>query len=608
MPELSRLLLLYAVMVAAPVLAGDADPLAKLVPEHPRVLVNSEGFRTIADRRRADPELDEVIRGVESYARSLWDVPPLERVVVGRRLLGVSRQAIERITSLALARHTTGDLRHAERAAEEMLAIAAFSDWNPSHFLDVAEMATALALGYDWLHDDFDAATRTAVSDALREKALDSLEVPMGWEKGTSNWNSVCFAGLTIAALAIADEEPASARRVLRRADANNPRAMGEFAPDGVYPEGMSYWVYGAGYQTLRFAALETALGDRRWDRWPNFARSLWFVVHNIGPTGKPFNFSDCPGRTRLSAGLVKMASVAERPEALAPFRVGGSLLERVNRRRLTALIALWWPDDRTAIGETPARSYFGGGHQPIAAHRERWDDPRAMYLAAKGGSATISHAHLDAGTFVYEADGVRWAIELGQPNYHRYESTGLRIWDGDPGGDRWRLAHCRNEFHNVPTLDGALFAIDGLCPIVAHSPLPDEGGVGETTIDLTPVYADRCAAATRRFRFDAAARSAQIADRFEGLRPGAEIAWTWMTRAKVAIDGATVELSQSGELLRLEQTGETAGEWRAGPVTLGEGVAGEPFPGVTVLRWVTAAPDSGSVRIAVYATPGAGR
>ena len=31
-----------------------------------------------------------------------------------------------------------------------MLTAARFEDWNPSHFLDVAEMTFALAIGYDW--------------------------------------------------------------------------------------------------------------------------------------------------------------------------------------------------------------------------------------------------------------------------------------------------------------------------------------------------------------------------------------------------------------------------------------------------------------------------
>jgi hypothetical protein len=47
-----------------------------------------------------------------------------------------------------------------------MLAVAAFADWNPSHFLDTAEMTAGLALGYDWFAD-LSAATRATVRQAM---------------------------------------------------------------------------------------------------------------------------------------------------------------------------------------------------------------------------------------------------------------------------------------------------------------------------------------------------------------------------------------------------------------------------------------------------------
>ncbi len=47
----------------------------------------------------------------------------------------------------------TGDPQFKDRAEQEMLGVAAFPDWNPPHFLDVGEMTTAMAIGYDWLYD-----------------------------------------------------------------------------------------------------------------------------------------------------------------------------------------------------------------------------------------------------------------------------------------------------------------------------------------------------------------------------------------------------------------------------------------------------------------------
>ena len=42
-----------------------------------------------------------------------------------------------------------------------------FPDWNPSHFLDTAEMSNAVGVGYDWLYDYLDEPTRKKVREAL---------------------------------------------------------------------------------------------------------------------------------------------------------------------------------------------------------------------------------------------------------------------------------------------------------------------------------------------------------------------------------------------------------------------------------------------------------
>ncbi len=77
---------------------------------------------------------------------------------------------------------------------------------------------------------------------------------------------------------------------------------------------------------------------------------------------------------------------------------------------------------------------------------RTSWTDPDAMYLAAKGGRADLNHGHMDAGSFVFEADGVRWAIDLGGVNYNAYEQRGIRLFDRPTpkthGGITVKIAH----------------------------------------------------------------------------------------------------------------------------------------------------------------------
>lgn len=59
---------------------------------------------------------------------------------------------------------------------------------------------------------------------------------------------------------------------------------------------------------------------------------------------------------------------------------------------------------------------------------RGGWNSKEDSYLAVKGGSPLTSHAHMDAGSFIYERKGIRWAIDLGMQNYLSLESRGVNL------------------------------------------------------------------------------------------------------------------------------------------------------------------------------------
>ncbi len=103
----------------------------------------------------------------------MLDEPVVERTLVGPRLLTQSRAALHRISTLAGLFLIDGDPRVLARAKAEMRAVAAFSDWNPSHFLDVAELTAAMALGYDWLYSDLTADERELFRAAIITKGLE---------------------------------------------------------------------------------------------------------------------------------------------------------------------------------------------------------------------------------------------------------------------------------------------------------------------------------------------------------------------------------------------------------------------------------------------------
>ena len=100
-------------------------------------------------------------------ANECLDRRPLVYRLEGPRLLSVSRDCLRRIYSLALAYRWTGQERYAAKAKENLLEVCAFKDWNPSHFLDTAEMSHAVGIGYDWLYDYLDSQTRDQIRAGL---------------------------------------------------------------------------------------------------------------------------------------------------------------------------------------------------------------------------------------------------------------------------------------------------------------------------------------------------------------------------------------------------------------------------------------------------------
>ena len=456
--------------------AAQAQSLDSLRPDHPRLFATLADFKAMRDRRPTDPVLDGQLKVIESRAEALLDEPLLTPKKIGRRMLGVSRNAVTRITTLALAYHTTGQERFAKRAEAELRNVAAFPDWNPRHYLDVAEMATAVAIGYDWLHANLSEDTRAKVRDGLMRHALtvDRKKWGTDWRKKENNWNSVCYSGMVIAALAIAEHEPGVARDLLVSVKANNPRGLAAYAPDGVYPEGPGYWVYGTTFQVLMVDALRTALGDDAAGDLglgdaPGFVPSGGFIAHVQGPTGLVHNFGDAKASLPFPPVQLWMVHEAGHPEWLSYWRRDHWSRVVEGDTRLQAFAPIWWNrTDQAAMEQAPAEpaaeppaappanpalSWSGQGKNPVAYFRESWENPRAMWLGVKGGRANLSHAHMDAGSFVFEADGVRWAIDLEPPGYQRLESEGLKIWDRSQKSDRWKVYVYRNDAHNTLTV-----------------------------------------------------------------------------------------------------------------------------------------------------------
>lgn len=156
--------------------AGEADvqkAIAAAPRQHPRLLATGEQLRNLPRAAKAGPTAEPWLGTLSGEATRLLDQAPVTRTLEGRRLLGQSRVCLSRVLHLAAAYYLTGRADFARRAEKEMLAVSGFSDWNPTHYLDVAEMTFCAGRRVrDWLFDTLETDSRRTIRQAIVEKAL----------------------------------------------------------------------------------------------------------------------------------------------------------------------------------------------------------------------------------------------------------------------------------------------------------------------------------------------------------------------------------------------------------------------------------------------------
>jgi hypothetical protein len=546
------------VAAASPSLAERIDQAAGA---HPRLIFKAKQREAIQARIEAQPLLGRAYDRLVKQAEAIFKTAPIERKKTGRRMLSVSRRGLRRVSQLAFLHRLTGEKRYAKRAEREMLAAAGFQDWNPSHFLDVAEMTAALAIGYDWLYDALSPKARKTIRTAIVENGLKTSLDGGWWVTAENNWNQVCHGGLVLGALAVMDHEPKLAKRIIERALDNIGRSMSHYGPRGGYPEGPGYWAYGTSYNVLMIDALQSALGsDFNLTENTGFTRSAGYYLHAQGPTGRYFNYSDCGERAGFTPAAFWFAQQLQKPSLLWMERqkLEGKLNRNADFGYMLPLLFVW-ASDVSNIHAPDGRHRRIAGTTPVGLHRSAWHE-RASYLGLKGGTPAANHGHMDIGSFVMAADGVRWAVDLGSQSYHSLESIGINLWHMSQSSERWQVFRLNNHSHNTLVVNGKKQRVEGQAPIVDFSKGQQGGAPAFSIVDMRSVYAGQLAQAKRGVALlSNGAVVIQDHLRAPADRP-ATVRWAMVTRAEVRLDGQRATLSQDGQTLTLQLQAPGAG------------------------------------------------
>ncbi|MCF0041235.1 heparinase II/III domain-containing protein [Dyadobacter fanqingshengii] len=522
---------------------------------HPRLLLLKGEEQILVNQIKKHAEWGNVHAQILGECDKLLGLPPVERIKIGRRLLDKSRECLRRVFMLSYAYRTTKEDKYLKRAEKELLAVAAFEDWNPTHFLDVAEMTMAVAIGYDWLFDQLSAESRKIIKDAILKKGIEpSLDSKYNYfVTAEHNWNQVCNAGISFGALAIAEDEPALANQIIKRAVESVPRAMiKSYKPDGAYPEGFSYWGYGTSFNVLLISAMQKALGtDFGLSQSPGFLKTAGFLENLIGPTGMAHNWGDSGLREGLNPTLFWFAEKNKKPSLLWSQKklLAGTSDEFLRNRIIPALLVWGVKTDLDAIKPPTKKVWVGQGPSPVAMMRTSWTDQNAIFVGFKAGSPAVNHAHMDVGSFVLDAQGERWAMDFGMQDYNSLEAKGVDLWNAAQNSQRWQVFRLNNFAHSTLIFNSQLQNAKGYAQIDTWS---DQGDQLAAISDLSQVYENQVKSVKRGISI-IQEKFVLVRDEIATLEKPVTMRWNLLTAANARIiDEKTVELSQNGKKMFL--------------------------------------------------------
>ncbi len=551
---------------------------------HPRLIMTEQKFQGIRDemakdRSMRDPVIDKIYTKVKATADSYLnaDLPVYKLDEI--RLLDVSGEVEARVMNLAmmynLTKYTDAELaeQYAETARATMLAAAGFADWNPYHFLDVALMSTGLAFGYDWLYDWMIEKGYTEdmeiIRNALCEKAFspvmndyngtayrtskytnDGRARSYQWnsEGSVNNWRFVVSGGLSLGALAIVDElegdNLSMAHKVLSQSLLDIRPAISLFAPNGAYSEGLGYWGFANQYYQYHLGAMITATGtDFGYSDAPGLGKTASFVLAMNGPASV-FNYHDSSrSKSSIPAQIMAWAKYFDNPAVAIPrinlildYRGGIQDFLYYDKSFLNSTEEDAEKDSLfKEIGVFTARS--GGSTEDI------W-----IGFHADNPLPGSSHAHNDAGSFVLDAFGQNFFLDLGADDYNLENYSG--------GAYRTRA-----EGHNTIVInpsehkysDGTNDYYDqryGSVATIDNCVMKPRGAFVKS--NLTDVYADDVELAWRGMKLDDERRTVTVQDEIIMKAPS-EFYWFAHTDAEIEIDetdGKTALLSKNGKTL----------------------------------------------------------
>ncbi|KAK3986376.1 chondroitin AC/alginate lyase [Cladorrhinum sp. PSN332] len=533
--------------------------------KHPYLFAPKEKWDVLPTQIQTDPYyLQKWNHTIFKQAEELSILPPAKYFVDGTSgALDVARQVQLRIKLWAYAYRLSGDKKWRDRIWKEVVHAAGNStepfgekgdNWYSQHWLDVGEFLVGFAVAYDWLYDAWSVKEREAIMwsiiDLGLRKGVEAFEREEWFLSVKGNWNCVTTGGMIVGALAILNEDPTGmSKRVLPRAvESARQYCAQSVDTSGTWVETPDYWYFGSQAHAQLSSALLVATGSTHGmlDSNPAFKGSGLFHIYNQGMTDK-FNYGDCgPSKITATANALFFYSTEYHVPEYA-------LYQRDRPDAADPLSMLWYPTSvkgTWGTNELALDKSFPDVTGAWVSMRSSWTDQNGIFVAMKGGRMTdhATHGNLDAGDFVLDALGERWALQLCQDSYDAPGYFSSEAQDSV----RWSYYRCSTEGQNTILYNNSNQVGDAIPVVGFQSSFSTQSTTGKDdsgafwVAELTEAYGG--IGIKRGLRLSKGRRQVLVQDEIAEAVEGSQ--WRMHTKA-------TMTLSKSGRIAHLRLNGK---------------------------------------------------
>lgn len=553
------------------------DYLSGIAKVRPRLIHNAAGWAALKGQIAVDPVLAKIMEAMKASGEDLLLDPELARI--NGDTGGEGPKAVYRMGLLGALHYCDGDLKWQDKGTKELLALTdkvSFRDWHPDLMDNVTDLVVATALGYDWFRAGLNTEQAAGVRTYLAEKGIGALiahlegdEIPES-AKGTSGGQTgtkapakapakpqakpdvskllpdskqmAAASALLLSAICLADEDPAIAKKAADAAAKVFGKGIVRFAPAGVWPEGLQAGETVMDYVAMLSESLKAASGrDLNISLLEGIPQFNTARMHMMGPSGQTFNFGDATSAasarpwvaTWLSGiagnpGLSAVAATGKQPVTASYFGQVGNFI--------------YYNPHAAGDGTADTMDYAQPGGF-VATSRSGWEKTD-YFIAVKGGDNEDTTAQLDIGSFVLEAGGQRWGIELGG------ETDRTPGFEVKPGADRTKrfALYLENTLgQNSLVIDGNQQDMDAKAAVLLGGSTPE---LGLAVVDMTKAYSKPAKDVHRGIMVVRGAKPYIVLQDDLVMKNTGSIVWSMHTKAEISASGTTAKLTQGGKTL----------------------------------------------------------